>query len=84
MGAILHYLLSARFILTIGHLITILMVLITLSSNISASFGDNASQKEINDATSSAQVFIFENIVLINCSEYDVGCPYYWSDLHIC
>ena len=56
MGAILHYVLSARFMLTIGHLITILMVLITLNSNISASFGDNASQSEITSATSSAQV----------------------------
>ncbi len=57
MGSLMHYVLSARFILSIGHLITILLVLATLKSNVNASLSDNASPQDVDDAMASSQVF---------------------------
>lgn len=56
MGSIQYYVLAARFMLTIGHLITILLVLSTLQSNVNASFGDNASEAQLDYALATSRV----------------------------
>lgn len=58
MGGVQNYILSARFILTIGHLIALLLVLSTLQTNIEASFPDDASTAEKDKATESCKVSI--------------------------
>ncbi len=56
MGAVQHYVLSARFMLTTGHLIAIMLVFFTLKTNVNASFSDSASQNEVDRAIISSQV----------------------------
>jgi len=58
-GAINHYVLSARFMLTVGHLIAILLVFSNLKTNVNASFGDNASSVDIDAAIASSQVCVW-------------------------
>ena len=65
MGAINHYVLSARFMLTIGHLIALVLVFFTLNTNVHASFGDNASQADIDAALISSQAALIIGIVCI-------------------
>lgn len=64
-GAINHYTLSARFMLTIGHLIAILLVFFNLRTNVNASFGDNASSADIHAAIASSQAALVIAIICI-------------------
>jgi hypothetical protein len=64
-GAINHYVLSARFMLTMGHMIAMLLVFFNLNTNVNASFGDNASSADINAAIASSQAALIIGLVCI-------------------
>lgn len=56
MGRIHQYVVSARFLLTTGHFIALLLALSTIGSNVEASFSDSASSSDISTAKTSATV----------------------------
>lgn len=65
MTALQQNILSARFVLTVGHLISILLLLSTIDSNIELSFSDNSPQSDINAALISSKVSEDRNILLL-------------------
>jgi DMSO reductase anchor subunit len=65
MAPVQQYLITARFVTTMGHFIALLLLFSTIQNNINASLGDNYTSAEREEATKIAWVRIESYILLL-------------------